>query len=438
MDLTRFLGGRPGSKPNEEADPRALRGEGEAITAAVAKFFDKTGLFDRQAYADAYPDVLKSNIDPLHHFARAGIQLGRTFTSQQTVARLWREVLRTRHEPKPPSLPGDPARFRVAIYVSSLGNFFMTEIAELLKTGFDDAGMRAELRDEKAGPSREATHHVVVAPHEFFLLGEGRRWATDEFVSRAILFATEQVQTSWFARSLVFLLRAKAVADMNEQNAAILRKGGVRAVAVQPGYSAAFKPFAAQRIPEGSPVFDALPAAARKFDVTSVRFADRPLDLLFLGQHSLRREKLLASYAAKFAELNTFLYYGKAARPLVAADNPMAASQITAALLQRSKIALNLHRDEYTYFEWWRVMQAFWQKTVVVSEPCFPHPLFKPGVHFFEEAPRHLHHLAAWLAKSKDGVAKAEEVRERAYRDLVGRADAKTAALRLLEAGEAA
>lgn len=439
MNLTRFLGGRPGSKPNEEApDPRALRGEGEAISASVAKFLDKTGLFDRQAYADAYPDVLKSNIDPLHHFARAGIQVGRSFTSEQTVARLWREVLRARQEPKPPSLPGDPARFRVAIYVSSLGNFFMTEIAALLKAGFDDAGVHAELRDEKMEPLRDATHHVVVAPHEFFLLGDGRRWANDDFVSRAILFATEQIQTSWFARSLVFLLRAKAVADMNEQNAAILRKGGVRAIAVQPGYSAAFKPFASQRVPEPSPIFDALPAAARKFDTASSRLADRPLDLLFLGQHSPRREKLLASYAAKLAELDTFLYYGKAARPLTIASNPMAASEITAALLQRSKIALNLHRDEYTYFEWWRVMQAFWQKTVVVSEPCFPHPLFKPGVHYFEEAPRHIHHLVAWLARSKDGLAKAEEVRERAHRDLVARADAKTAALKLLEAGEAA
>lgn len=436
MNLTRFLGGRPGSKPNEEAaDPRALRGEGEAISSSVAKFLDKTGLFDRDTYVRTYNDTGK--VDPLHHYVRWGIQSGRTFTSPEAVARLWRDVLRAGTETKSPALAGDPARFRVAIYVSSLGNFFMTEIASLLKTGFDDAGVQAELRDEKQGPVREATHHVVVAPHEFFVLGEGRRWANDDFVSRAILFSTEQIQTSWFARSLVFLLRAKAVADMNEQNAAILRKGGVRAFALQPGYSAAFKPFALQNVPDSSPVFDALPAVARKFDATSARYADRPLDLVFLGQHSPRREKLLAGYATKFADLSTFLYYGKAARPLIKAENPMAASEITAALLQRSKIALNIHRDEYTYFEWWRVMQAFWQKAVVVTEPCFPHPLFKAGVHYFEEAPRHIHHLIAWLAKSKDGAVKAEEMRERAFRDLVGRADAKTAALKLLEVGEA-
>jgi hypothetical protein len=111
---------------------------------------------------------------------------------------------------------------------------------------------------------------------------------------------------------------------------------------------------------------------------------------------------------------------------------------VTAALLQRAKILLNLHRDEYTYFEWWRLMQAFWHKAVVVTEACFPHRVFKPGVHYFEEAPRHMHHLIAWLARTPDGQAKANEMRERAHRDLIAHANARTAALALLGAGEAA
>lgn len=441
MDLTRFLGARPPSKTaaaEAAADPRALRGEGEAIAGSIAKFLDKTGLFDRDHYTRTYPDVAKSGLDPLHHFVRVGIHAGRSFTSQETVARLWREVLRTQEaDPAPPPTLADPTRHRVAIYVSSLGNFFMTEIAEVLKAGFADAGVTASLHDEAGEPARDATHHIVIAPHEFFTMGEGRRWANDAFVSRAIMFATEQIQTQWFARSLVFLSRARAVADMNEQNAAILRKAGVRAVAVQPGYTATFKPFATQAaLPP--PVLASLPAKARTFDGAAKRFADRPLDVLFFGTHSPRREKLLATYAEKFAALNTFIYYSKAARPLTPAQNPMASSEVTSALLNRAKILINLHRDEYTYFEWWRLMQAFWHKTVVVTEPCFPHRLFKPGTHYFEEAPRHIHHLVAWLANTPDGQAKAEAVRTRAYEDLVARANAKAAALTLLRAGEAA
>jgi hypothetical protein len=439
VDLSRFIGGRQPAKSDATqaaASPHALRGESDAIAASVANFLTRTGLFDRDAYVSAYSDVAKSGLDPLHHFVRVGIHAGRNFTSQTTIARLWREVLRA--EPAAPERPqADPARCRVAIYVSSLGNFFMNEIGEILKAGFADAGVEANLLDENANPSRDATHHVVVAPHEFFVLGEGRRWANDAFVSRAILFSTEQIQTQWFARSLVFLLRAKAVADMNVQNAAILRKAGVRAFAVQPGHSPSFAPFASQQ--QTTPqIFAGLPATVRLFDGTSPRFSDRPLDVVFLGTHSPRRDKLLAAYAPKFADLSTFIYYTKAPRPLTAALNPMASSEVTAALLQRAKVLLNLHRDDYTYFEWWRLMQAFWLRAAVVTEPCFPHPLFKPGVHYFEEAPRHIHHLVEWLTRSADGQAKAEEVRGRAFVDLATHASAKTAALELLNAGAAA
>jgi hypothetical protein len=64
--------------------------------------------------------------------------------------------------------------------------------------------------------------------------------------------------------------------------------------------------------------------------------------------------------------------------------------------------------------------------------------VFKPGVHFFEEAPRHIADLVHWLATTPEGQAKAEEVRARAYQTLVGEANAKSAALHLLAALEAA
>jgi len=441
VDLTRFLGARPPTKVSAAetaADPRALRGDSDAIATSIAKFLDKTGLFDRDHYLRAHADVARSGLDPLHHFVRVGIHAGRSFTTLERIARLWREVLRAEETQAPPSAPADPSRCRVAIYVSSLGNFFMSEIAEVLRAGFADAGVPAEIRDESGEPLRGATHHIVVAPHEFFTLGQGRRWANDDFVSRAILFSTEQLQTPWFALSLVFLLRAKAVADMNEQNASIFRKAGVRAVSVQPGYSPTFAPFAEPLLDRRSPVFAALPKAAQDFTAVAAPLARRPLDVLFLGTHSARRAKLLASYAEKFADLTAFIYYTKLQRPLAPAHNPMAASEVTAALLQRSKILLNIHRDEYTYLEWWRLMQAFWHKTVVVTEPCFPHAVFKPGVHFFEESGRHAHHLVEWLARSSEGLANASEVRERAFKDLVEHASAKAAALTLLDAGAAA
>lgn len=438
MDLLRFFNMTSAKPDAAEAarDPRALRGDNDAIAAAVASFLTRTGLFDREAYLRTYPDVAKSGLDPLHHFVRVGIHLGRQFTTLPTIARLWREVLREGATTPPQAPLADAKRVSAAIYVSSRGNFFMREIADVLKAGFDDLGVRADVRDETGQPA-DATHHIVIAPHEFFVLGEGKRWANDAFVSRAIAFSTEQIQTQWFARSLVFLLRAKAVVDMNEQNAAILRKAGVRAIAVQPGHSASFAPLSKPRDGASLAALASLPAAARNFDAAGAPFAARPLDVLFLGSHSPRRDALLAGYAEKFSSLNAFIYYTRMTVPLDAANNPTASTDATAALLQRSKILLNVHRDEYTYFEWWRLMQAFWLKTVVVTEPCFPHPLYKPGTHYFEEAPRHIPHLVEWLARSSDGQARAEDVRRRAFEDFAAHSTAKSAALALLQAGGA-
>ncbi len=235
---------RPGQPPKENvpADPRSHRGDADAIATAVAQFLMKTGLFDRDAYVARYPDVAKSGLDPLHHYMRYGIQAGHNCTSLGTIARLWREVLLEKPAIDPAPALDNPAHYRAAVYVSSLGNFFMTEIADVIVCGLREAGVEARRLSEKDAPLPGTTHHIVVAPHEFFVLGDGRKWATDEFVSRAVLFSTEQIQTQWFARSLVFLLRAKAVADMNQQTAAILRKGGVKAIAVQPATPAPSRP----------------------------------------------------------------------------------------------------------------------------------------------------------------------------------------------------
>ena len=423
--------------PKDAPDQRALRGDGDALASSAVNFLTKTGLFDREYYLAAYPDVAKSGMDPLHHFMRVGIQAGRSFTSVENIARLWRQVLTEAASEPVAKEPKDASGLHAVIYVMRGGNFFMREIAGILRAGFADAGVAASICHENGDPNPGATHHIVIAPQEFFLLGEGRRFGTDAFISRAVLISTEQIQTPWFARSLVFMLRARAVAEINGQNAEIFRRAGVRAVTVQPGYTARYPAFGPQQKVDEFSAFAGLGRHVRDFDVNSPRLAARPIDLLFLGTSTSRREKLLAGYAPKFAGLNSFIYCLKTNKPIEQGSNPMAAPEVTAALLQRSRILLNLHRDEYTFFEWWRVMQAFWQKTLVVSEPSFPHPVFRAGVHYLEEAPRHIPHLVEWLLRSPEGQAKAEEVRARAFQDFCSRATARMAALTLLEAGAA-
>jgi hypothetical protein len=211
----------------------------------------------------------------------------------------------------------------------------------------------------------------------------------------------------------------------------VLAGAGVKATCIQPGYAADFAPFGPRPDMSAHPALESYSDTIRRFAAVDGPLAARPLDVLFLGTHSVRREENLASYAPRFADLNTFIYYTRMSRPMTQGEDPTATSEATAGLLQRSKFLINIHRDDFTYFEWWRVMQAFWQKCVVVTEPCFPHPLFKPGIHFFEESPRHLAQLVSWLVKTPDGQAKAEEIRANAFSMISGEATLDAAVHRM-------
>jgi len=93
-------------------------------------------------------------------------------------------------------------------------------------------------------------------------------------------------------------------------------------------------------------------------------------------------------------------------------------------LCQRSKILLNIHQSEVPYFEWQRIVfQGFWQKTVVVSEPCFHAPGFKPGIHYIEAEPDDIPGIIQWLLTTAEGREKAEELRRNAYEQLINRFD---------------
>ena len=45
---------------------------------------------------------------------------------------------------------------------------------------------------------------------------------------------------------------------------------------------------------------------------------------------------------------------------------------------------------------------------LVVTDPCLPHPVWKPGAHFVEENIRQIPNVIDWLFKTPDGRAKAE------------------------------
>ena len=303
----------------------------------------------------------------------------------------------------------------VAIGVSSLGNFFMAEIARMLEDAFRQLGVPARLFTESEALTISRDDAVfVVAPHEFFHLGEGPR-AFDELrhVPTLVMVNTEQRQTPWFAIAELYLRQATAVLDINYESAQQLLHSGYKAFALPLGYSDYIAhSFDGRVLPEHE-LFKHMPASV--FNVPS-SYADRPIDVLFVGTSSPRRQEFFCQNAGFFSAKNTFIYIPDGDKPF-AQNGPMTIDFSTfAALVRRSKVLLNIHRDDTPYLEWQRIVTlGIMQKTLVVTEHCQPGPCIEPNVDYLDGP---LQALPAFCDFALTNIKVADEIAERAYHKL--------------------
>jgi hypothetical protein len=163
------------------------------------------------------------------------------------------------------------------------------------------------------------------------------------------------------------------------------------------------------------PLVRVLPKAARRVEIKPAKFADRHIEIAFFGTESEHREKFFAKNARQLAAYEAFLYYRKVESPLLAKGSHAALSRLAGHVAAHSKLMLNIHRDSNGFFEWHRIAKlGMVSGAVVVSEPCLPHPVFKPGVHYLEESGRHILNLMEWLLHDEDGQRHAQKIQNNA------------------------
>jgi hypothetical protein len=407
----------------------------ESQPASIEARVRASGLFDHEVYLSLNPDLRSfDRAEAWEHYLEYGCDEGRHFTSPEGVARLLAEM-----EPK---LRAERYRFkmaaeaalagmdnrdmvgrlrrrdiRVGVFCSSVGNFFMREIADLLAWGLEGESIPAIQRDETGSPEEPFDLRVFVAPHEFFWLGAGREWAGVASAANSIMYNVEQAQTQWFGRAVPLLLKAPLVLDINFQTAEILRRAGVNAVHFMPGHL----PTASYAQPcldvSEFELLKGYDFARERYDWRERdRLDDRPIDVLFIGSATPRRAAALTRLR-NVAEGHRFLCVStRQDRPLTASNNRTTSTAINCALGQRAKIVLNIHRDWLGYFEWSRmVLQGFWQGACVVSDPGLPNPIFDAGTHYLEENPRHIGELVRWLQETAEGREKLNKTRTAGY-----------------------
>ena len=234
---------RPADRSRELITLRALR---------------SSGLFHAQHYQACWGAEIEDFGDAARHFLERGSVEGVEFCPpDQLVTRLQELESELANEARPefaylraarrPVAAGAARHARVTLYVSSRGNSFFREMAELLELGFRSIGAEVAILDESTRalpPEGRGEHAIVIAPHEFFLLGEGPRHLSRGFLSRVSLWVAEQPGSEFFAMCFWFARFARGVLDINPLTAVAWNQMGVHARALPLGWLEGFPAYA--------------------------------------------------------------------------------------------------------------------------------------------------------------------------------------------------
>ena len=431
---TQFYAAQAGLAPDLD------RCVGHYLQTGAAAGLSPNRLFDGAAYLALHPDVAAAQMDPFFHFVAFGIGEGRRNrvpdrylaqaasmppealherrVSEQAAATGWRR-----------DRPSVWANRAVAVYASSLGNFFFRHIADCVADGLRASGVKVYRLDQNSLRPPEAAAHFFVAPHEFFHLGSGPHWRDVPEVDSSVMLNTEQPGTSWYFLALRYAGPSTTLVDLSPQSALLLRDFGRS----RSGY-----------FPVGFLPVRRLPNADRRpYDSKSVRgfevqatfrskwsldgasqWRDRPIDVLFLGTLTPRRSQALGRLASTLARYQCFIHAPTGLGAPLTGEKRSIGMAESLQLARNAKVMLNVHRDEFSYFEWHRVMMmGIEQGAIVLSEPCFPSPGVDPGRYFLDSSVEGMPDLLERLLGSSEGEIQARQMDELRAHELRERFD---------------
>jgi hypothetical protein len=308
----------------------------------------------------------------------------------------------------------------IGVYYHSRGNYYMYPIALGLQQALVSAGASCRLLTEQDDTSQIAIP-IIVAPHEFFVLGIAPRFTEPAFLARSILYNTEQLDSPWFQTLLPFIKYAKAIIDINFHSSLVLQKWGIKSTHVLPPVDATLAERIKNDFEKAHPLLDVLRPEEKDKVGSSLPICERPLDVLFTGYRTPYRDRVFVRHANCLSKKRTMLIYPSqppGPTPLGSAVSRRSVSfEMAAGLASLSKVVLNVHRTPIGYFEWQRmVVQGFSQRSAVVAGPTLRSPFFGAGRDYLECPTRNLDKMISWLIGSREGLGVAEDVATRGYR----------------------
>ena len=251
----------------------------------------------------------------------------------------------------------------VHLHVASAGNESMAHIAGLLAEGFRDEGNACDVVADglPLEDRRRGAISVVIGPHEFFPLHFLRTRPTIELeptLAAVAVLNVEQPGSQWFDVAFEFARRARHVFDISPAGVAEFQRRGVAAVHTPLGYTPALE--------------------------TSPRrpMAKRPIDILFLGHASARRQAFFARHAEFFSSVNAHIVLTEVNRPRGIDTPGYRAGDDRLELAASSRIVLCVHSTDRPYFEQHRALLALANGALLVTETSAHTTPLGEGEHF--------------------------------------------------------
>lgn len=243
-------------------------------------------------------------------------------------------------------------------FVSASGqNVFFAELLDALADALVEQGIAVERAVDYFPELRDELVYVFV-PHELLPLLMPDAHPSEPQLQRSVTICTEQPGTQWFEESARISKRAAGAVDINRLGVTALKKRGVDARFLQLGYTPRWDRWLGERDSE------------------------RPVELAFLAGVTPRRLKAVAHCARHLAGRRTELHLPEALVPHQADSDFFLSGTRKWEMLRRSKLLMNVHRNELGYFEWQRAIEAMVNGCVLLSEHSLGFEPLIPGEHF--------------------------------------------------------
>ena len=241
---------------------------------------------------------------------------------------------------------------------------------------------------------------AVVVPHEYAAIAPDE---PDEVLARTVAFGVEHPGTKTFRASVRASARVGARFEISQHALDALAKRGLDGTLFPLGH-----------VP--------------RWDVWGGRPVERDVDVCYLGTADPRRLGLLAHAARSMVGLRTELL-APPHEPMTGPRPDFLCGEDKWRLLARSKVLVNLHREDKADLEWVRVLEAMHNGCVVVTESSADLGPLRPGEHLIVADPQNIGLVAA-------AVARDDSLRERVARsayDLCRELDMTAPAAALVE-----